>query len=204
MGRLLLYLFALGAVPTAFAGEPEQPTDGDSRSFNGYSSAPPFTLVPRKGGLKYYPCSQCHQFMEGNPKPRKLVAPHADQLDHGKGRIWCLNCHDDMDKDYLSTPLAEKVDFDESHLVCGACHANRHRDWYFGGHGKRLVNIDGERRIYNCAHCHDPHAPALKPRKPQPPPLMRVGQERRDGQPHVPKPVWTRYAGSSGERGHGH
>lgn len=114
--------------------------------------------------------------MTPNPTPRKLVAaPHPAALDHGRGRIWCLDCHQLKDRDHLHTLAGEPVDFDAAYLVCGQCHFNRQRDWYFGAHGKRVGNWRGERVIYSCTACHDPHSPSLKPRAPSPPPPVRAG-----------------------------
>ena len=114
--------------------------------------------------------------MEPNPTIRKLAdAPHLDGLSHGKGRLWCLQCHDKDERDFLITMLGEKVTFDEAYMVCGTCHPDRQRDWYYGGHGKRLNNWRGERVVYNCTHCHDAHEPAIAPRAPKPPPPVRAG-----------------------------
>ena len=88
--------------------------------------------------------------------------------------------------------MNEPVDFDDAHLVCAGCHANRHKDWTFGVHGKRVANWEGERTQYNCTHCHDPHKPAIAPRAPQPPPPVRMGLELTPGVDHVNEPVWER------------
>lgn len=151
--------------------EPTTPTE-----FSGYPGAPPFSVIPRKDHLTFFPCSACHAVLPPNPQPRKLIAaPHPAALDHGKGRIWCLDCHQLKDRDHLHTLAGQPVDFDEAYLVCGQCHFNRQKDWYFGAHGKRAANWQGERVIYNCTACHDPHSPSLKPRAPSKPPPIRAG-----------------------------
>jgi hypothetical protein len=155
----------------AVALEPTEP-----QTFRGYAEAPAFSVVPRKDHLALFPCSQCHKVLPLNAQPRKLVnAPHPAALDHGKGRMWCLDCHQGNDRDALHTVGGAKVDFDQSYLVCGQCHSARQRDWYFGAHGKRVVGWKGEREIYSCTHCHDPHSPTLKPRAPSAPPPLRAG-----------------------------
>jgi hypothetical protein len=175
--------------------EPTEPT-----TFAGYANAPPFKVVPQKDKLTFFPCSQCHQFMQPNPQPRKLeAAPHPAALQHGNGRMWCLNCHSTDNRDFLRTVRDEKVDFDESYLLCGQCHFNRQRDWYLGGHGKRVYDWQGERTIYSCTHCHDPHDPAVKPRAPSKVPPVRVGLERMKPAERESQKVWERHAGKQTE-----
>lgn len=158
---------------------PAPPTPTEPQVFDGYAGAIPFSVIPRKPSLTMYPCTMCHGAMKPNPTPRKLVAaPHVSDLQHGRGRIWCLNCHSLDSRDQLQNLRGEKVDFDRSDLICGQCHFDRHRDWHYGGHGKRDANWTGERKLYACTHCHDPHSPALKPRDPQAPPPVRAGLSR--------------------------
>ncbi len=164
--------------------------DEDSLRFEGYPEAPDIEVVSRKDELFFYPCTQCHEFLEPSADIRELQAPHDISLDHGLGRIWCLSCHDLDNRDNLISLLNEPVDFDAAHLVCGGCHANRHKDWYFGAHGKRIVNWQGERTVYNCTHCHDAHSPAIKPRAPKPSPPVRAGLERQIGVEHERSSIW--------------
>jgi hypothetical protein len=172
---------------------PPAPTEPET--FTGYMQAPPFKVVPQKDTLTFYPCSQCHKFMPPNPQPRKLeAAPHPAALQHGKGRMWCVNCHMLDDRDFLRTVKDQKVDFDESYLLCGQCHFNRQKDWYLGGHGKRVYNWQGERMIYSCTHCHDPHDPATKPREPSKVPPVRAGLQRMAPRDHDAQRVWERHA----------
>ena len=175
---------------------PDTPPDPtEPATFAGYPQAPPFKVVPQKDKLTFYPCSQCHKFMPPNPEPRKLeVAPHPAALKHGNGRFWCLNCHLIDDRDFLRTLRDQKVDFDESYLLCGQCHFNRQKDWYLGGHGKRVYNWQGERMIYSCTHCHDPHDPATKPREPSKAPPVRAGLERMKPGEREAQRVWERHA----------
>ncbi len=152
-------------------------------------------VVPRAEPLKFAPCERCHQFLQTNPEVRTLMAPHVRELEHGGGRIWCLNCHGGENHAGLVTLLGEPASFEDGHQVCGGCHARRYRDWRFGAHGKRAGTWQGERRVYGCTHCHDPHNPALEPRAPQPPPPVRVGLERPKGRAESPRPVWAGRAG---------
>ena len=150
---------------------PTEPT-----SFTGYAAAPPFSVLPRQQLLQLYPCSQCHKLLPVNTQPRKLVnAPHPAALQHGNGRLWCLDCHLGNDRDFLHTVGGAKVEFNQSYLVCGQCHSARQRDWYFGAHGKRVANWTGQREIYSCTHCHDPHNPTTATRLPSKAPPLRAG-----------------------------
>jgi len=152
------------------------PEPRERKDFSGYPTAPRVTVVPRKDQLMFYPCTACHNLQKPNPEPRKLsLAPHPAALLHGNGRFWCLTCHQLKDRDHLHTLSGEPVDFDDAYLVCGQCHYNRQKDWYFGAHGKRVSNWQGDRVIYNCTYCHDPHDPTLKPRAPSKPPPVRAG-----------------------------
>jgi hypothetical protein len=157
----------------------EIPEPTDPEVFSGYAAAPTFKVVPRIDQLLFYPCMNCHAKKKPNPEPRKLVlTPHPAALKHGKGRFWCLTCHQLKDRNQLHTLAGDPVSFDDAYLVCGQCHFNRQKDWYYGGHGKRQANWRGERVIYDCTFCHDPHDPTIKPRAPSPPPPVRVGLRR--------------------------
>jgi len=158
--------------------------------FEGYPNAREAAIVPRKDDLFFYPCNQCHASMEANPEIRPLNAVHAVELDHGLGRIWCTSCHNLENRNYLSTLLDEPVDFDQAYLVCGGCHANRHKDWLFGAHGKRVVNWQGDRTLYNCTHCHDPHSPAIKAREPSAAPPVRAGLTLKPAAEHEKSRIW--------------
>jgi len=196
-------LLALGWPLLAAATETpegdEQP--GEGLSFRGYPGAPPFTVAPPDRRVKK--CTRCHAKMDPNPTVRILEdAPHVEAVNHGEGRIWCLVCHDEKDRDQLRTLLGDKVGFTESYLVCGGCHANRQKDWYFGGHGKRKGNWAGKRVIYNCTHCHDPHEPAIEPRQPKPPPPVRAGLPRMQGHEQAAVTPWPWQIGAGTEVHH--
>lgn len=201
MIRPLCLLFVLAAVQVVVAEDAPLPNPSDLH-FKGYADAPEFTVLARKKHLKHYPCAQCHQFMEPNPKVRELASPHPNELNHGEGRLWCLVCHHSEDRNNLRTQLNEKVDFNDAHLVCGGCHAKIHQDWYYGAHGKRVRNWQGKRQLFNCTECHNPHEPTIKARKPQPPPPVRVGLKRQQGQVHPVKRIWEQRGNSHEEDSH--
>lgn len=150
-------------------------TPTEPLSFSGYADASAFKVVPQKPGLTLFPCTNCHAALPPNPTPRLLASPHVASLPHGNGRFWCVDCHDLKERDHLRGLKGQAIDFDDSYLVCGQCHFRQQKDWYYGAHGKRVANWRGEREIYSCTHCHDPHDPVLKPRAPSAPPKIRAG-----------------------------
>jgi hypothetical protein len=181
----------IGAAAGAVAAEEAANAPGPTR-FEGYPDAPEMTVVPRKDELFFYPCDQCHAAMEPNPEIRALDTMHDAEMEHGRGRIWCLTCHDVEARNYLRTLLDERVDFDAAYLVCGSCHSNKHRDWVFGAHAKRVDNWQGARVQYSCTHCHNAHDPAIEPRAPKAPPRARAGLELERGTKHAPATPWER------------
>jgi hypothetical protein len=157
--------------------------------------APPFEVLPRKDDLEMYPCSDCHEDEEPNFDERELEYEHEDLvLDHGGGRLWCHNCHDPEDPGTLISLKADPIDMDNAYLLCGECHFRQQKDWYFGGHGKRVRTWSGPRRIYSCPQCHDPHSPSIKPFDPEPPPLPRKGLVRAEHREEPAEKIWERLA----------
>jgi hypothetical protein len=158
--------------PPAEAANPQP-----ASSFTADDGAPELSVVSREGALSHYPCADCHAHMPANAERRELYAPHPAALDHGDGRFWCLDCHDAEERNVLKTLAGESVSFDRADRVCGQCHYAVHRDWRFGAHGKRVGDWQGQREVYGCAHCHNPHEPAVRPRAPEGPPGIRAGLE---------------------------
>ncbi len=135
----------------------------------------PFKVPPRKDQIDYFPCQECHEDQETNPKERKLSEEHEELvLDHGEERFWCLTCHLENDRDFLVSLKGEKIDLNDSYLLCGQCHSPRQKDWYMGAHGKRVGRWHGERLILLCVECHNPHSPSIKPRPADPPPRKHL------------------------------
>lgn len=151
-----------------------------------------FSVLPREDKLYYYPCSDCHEYMDPNTEIRVLDtdADHPQELKHATGIIWCLSCHGVSPYNELHTLLGEPVGFNESHLICGGCHAHKLRDWSHGAHGKRVADWQGNRLLYGCAECHNPHHPQIAPRPALAPPPVRSGLDRVEGETERPAPVW--------------
>lgn len=174
------------------ASSSAQEQDTGFKNFSGYAGAPAFSVVPRQDELVYYPCSQCHEFMEPDATVRELMSPHEIELKHGQGRFWCFACHSLNARDELVAMNGDAVGFNDAHMVCGGCHGLRHKDWHFGAHGKRQTDWKAERVIYSCTHCHDAHDPVIAPREPQPRPGVRSGLELKLPEGHEKTPVWER------------
>jgi hypothetical protein len=134
-----------------------------------------FTVVPRLPSLTWYPCQQCHEVIPANTQRRQLYVPHNASVTHGGAEFWCHSCHIAEKEEQLQTLIDEPVGFDQAYQLCAQCHYQPRRDWLYGAHGKRVANWQGEREVYSCTHCHDPHNPALRPRAPQAPPPLRRG-----------------------------
>jgi cytochrome c553 len=165
-------------------------TDAGQTGFQPFPEAPEFIVQPRNVKRKFQECSRCHDAEDTDPEPRRLKTRHTREIDHGGNRFWCLICHDGENMDHLRTSANEKVDFDQSYLICGSCHPARQKDWYFGGHGKRVSGWQGQRILLACTQCHDPHTPAMEPRKPEPPPPVRIGLERQKHHLPATSPAW--------------
>ncbi|MEN8008296.1 MAG: hypothetical protein ABFS42_14870 [Candidatus Krumholzibacteriota bacterium] len=99
---------------------------------------------------------------------------------HGGGNLWCLDCHDDEDRDKLVRLNGDLLTFNESHLLCGECHGPALRDWDRGIHGSTtgywdMSRDDGETTMRMlCVECHLPHNPSFKPMTPLAGPVVRI------------------------------
>lgn len=165
-------------------------------------TAAAFTVRPRLDDLFFYPCADCHEFMDPNDQVRELEVAegHPALLDHGNGAMWCYSCHAGPDFVTLQDLMGRPIPFDEGYRTCGGCHGVRFQGWRHGAHGKRLANWQGERTLYSCVECHNPHAPAIAPRAPEPPPPVRAGLHRAHGESHEPaRRPWSE-EGATGER----
>ena len=101
------------------------------------------------------------------PKDKKPVPiptmegllPDAKDLQHGRGRIWCLDCHHTTKRNMLVDNYGDPVSIDQPQLLCGKCHGDKMRDWRDGIHGKRIGNFTstGKKRWFTCTECHNPH-----------------------------------------------
>lgn len=128
----------------------------------------PFRVLSRKKKIGRYKCSSCHT---GKPVTvnQGLQLTHGDvSLNHGEAgqALGCIDCHHDEQRDYLEDKKGRKIDFDHSYQLCGQCHFRQKRDWLGGAHGKRVSNWAGDRVVFNCTTCHNPHSPRFDKRFP--------------------------------------
>lgn len=128
-------------------------------------------VKPRSDRLGMLPlCGEtCHEgtFPVGEPKanyPREIkshknIVLNGKDLPHGKGSVWCLDCHHRTERNKLVDNFGNPVGYDQPQILCGKCHGDRLRDWRDGIHGKRIGEwaATGKKRWFVCTECHNPH-----------------------------------------------
>ena len=132
-------------------------------------STPPFS-----DGI--FPCNDCHSDQKPNPVRRKLTDMHediSDMFNHDSQNRWCLDCHDQNNRDSLRLASGRLLDFKESYKLCGQCHGDKLRDGKVGVHGKRIGEWNGKKEYFLCVSCHNPHSPKFAQVKPEPPPYRQ-------------------------------
>ena len=128
----------------------------------------PFRVLTRKKLIGRYKCSSCHT-QKAVTVNQGLELTHSDiAIEHGREgqTLSCNDCHHQEERNFLEDKKGQKIDFDHSYQLCGQCHFRQKRDWLGGAHGKRVANWAGERVVYNCTTCHNPHSPLFKKRFP--------------------------------------
>jgi hypothetical protein len=141
----------------------------------------------------------------GFPKDNKPVPiptmegmlPEIKDMQHGRGRIWCLECHHSTQRNMLVDHFGEPVSFDQPQLLCGKCHGDKLRDWRDGIHGKRIGEFvsGGKKRWFVCTECHSPHDVQNGERnrgfaqlKPESPPQLPHGMKNANYEKSPPVP----------------
>jgi len=134
---------------------------------------PEFFVPPPPFSEGIFPCSDCHEDQEVNPKRRVLEDFHEEIriINHNEEERWCLDCHNPDNRDVLRLASGRLVSFEESYYLCGQCHGTIFRDWKAGIHGLRTGDWNGEKTYRLCVQCHNPHQPRFKPIAPKPPPV---------------------------------
>lgn len=127
-----------------------------------------FRVLARKQDIERYKCSSCHTEKEVRGKSAFELTHGNVVINHGQegSALSCIDCHHPQDLDSLEDKKGRKIDFDHSYQLCGQCHFRQKRDWLGGAHGKRVSYWAGDRVIFNCTTCHDPHAPKFAKRFP--------------------------------------
>ncbi len=142
-------------------------------------------VKPRTKQLKWFmPCTNCHDGVTvpyPKSKEPRLIGMHQDivedsmSLQHGRGAIWCLDCHNPRNRDTLIDHKGNEISFNQPQRLCGKCHGQIYSDWRDGIHGKRIGmwTEGGKKRWWVCTECHNPHMVQVKrfePVKPEPKP----------------------------------
>lgn len=151
------------------------PFDGTVPMADAHQSGPIPTgkavVKPRSEKLAILPmcATACHNgvtppTLPKDKKPRPIptmeaLLPDAKDLQHGRGRIWCLDCHHTTKRDKLVDNFGAPVSIDQPQTLCGKCHGDKMRDWRDGIHGKRIGEwaSTGKKRWFVCTECHNPH-----------------------------------------------
>jgi hypothetical protein len=141
-----------------------QPTVLAKEKYQGGS----FRVLARKQEIERYKCSSCHTDKEVRGKSAFELTHGNVVINHGQdgSALTCIDCHHQKALDSLEDKKGRKIDFDHSYQLCGQCHFRQKRDWIGGAHGKRVSNWAGDRVIFNCTTCHDPHSPKFAKRFP--------------------------------------
>jgi len=149
---------------------------------------------PREPLLTYFNigpngCKTCHDGKivptPRNKKPR-MISMHQDivnnslDLMHGRGAIWCLDCHSATNRNHLVDREGNEFSFSQPQKLCGSCHGENYIDWRAGVHGKRTGSwvTGGKKRWWVCTECHNPHTVQVSRfnrLKPEPPPALPRG-----------------------------
>ncbi|MBZ0220944.1 MAG: hypothetical protein K8I01_11005 [Candidatus Methylomirabilis sp.] len=158
-------------------------------------------VKPRTGQLKYFmPCTACHNGQmvpyprDKNPRPLAMhqdIVPDSMNLQHGRGAIWCLDCHNPRNRDTFIDHKGGEISLNQPQRLCGKCHGEVYSDWRDGIHGKRIGSWEkgGKKRWWVCTECHNPHT---------------VQEKRFDPIVPEPRPQYPRTrTNADHEKGHG-
>lgn len=175
MAKIRVWLFCMIAVGliglwAAASDDTHQPT-ASAPVVTPTGKAEEIHVPPPPFSEDIFPCMDCHEDMDADPERRDLDFHEEIVLQHDEENRWCLDCHDQNNRDVLRLASGKHVSFEESYKLCGQCHGPKLRDWKAGVHGRRIGDWNGEKTYLLCAHCHNPHSPAFKPIKPLPAPV---------------------------------
>lgn len=157
-------------------------------------------VKPREPHLQYFNmdpdkhCALCHDGktvpVPKDNKPRALnmhqdIVEDALQLQHGRGTLWCLDCHNATDRNTLHDRKGDKISFNQPQKLCGSCHGQIYANWRMGIHGKRIGSwqTGAKKRWWVCTECHNPHTVQthrFDPIRPEAPPELPRGMKNTD------------------------
>ena len=144
-----------------------------------------FLIPERKGQIKSYACTECHNKVVSKMKGVDGAKAHWDvKLNHANSETMnCATCHNGDDIDNLHSLTGKNVDFNLSYKLCSQCHSSQFEDWKGGAHGKKLAGWVPPRASMTCVNCHDPHDPSIGTKWPSIYNTEKV-KERKDGLEH--------------------
>jgi len=113
------------------------------------------SLIQDDGNYVPYPKDK----MARSLKMHKDIVPDSMAMKHGKGAIWCLDCHHAANRLKLIDHFGGEISFNQPQILCGKCHGQVFRSWREGIHGKRIGmwTKGGKKRWWVCTECHNPH-----------------------------------------------
>lgn len=182
----------------------DMPKFGEADDTRGDYEFEEAVVKPREPMLMYFnmePTKHCEFCHDGKtvpfPKDKKprLLAAHQDivedstKLMHGRGAIWCLDCHNPTKRNTLYDHAANEIGFNQPQKLCGKCHGEVYRFWRMGIHGKRIGSWTkgGKKRWWVCTECHNPHTVQtnrFNPLKPELAPALPKGMKNATHEQH--------------------
>ncbi|TNJ42996.1 cytochrome C [Tamlana fucoidanivorans] len=127
-----------------------------------------FLIPERKGQIKMYACTECHN------KPLSKMQTEGEQKAHwdiklvhaNENTMSCVTCHNPDNMDQLKSLTHKEIDFNKSYNVCNQCHTKQFEDWKGGAHGKKIGGWAPPRASMTCVNCHNPHKPHFESKWP--------------------------------------
>lgn len=127
-----------------------------------------FLIPERKGQIKSYACTECHDKPLDKMTSDAFQKAHWDiKLEHAnKNTMDCKTCHNPNDINNLHSLTGKTIDFNTSYNLCSQCHSKQFNDWKGGAHGKRIGGWAPPRASMVCVNCHNPHNPKFESKWP--------------------------------------
>jgi len=114
-------------------------------------------------------CASCHEGQQSagaRLDAADAIHQNIQPVHPSRAETECAGCHVEGRVDRLRGDRGQETTFTHAYELCAQCHFNPVESWAKGAHGKRLVAWRGDRVVFGCAECHDPHRPATEPRAP--------------------------------------
>ncbi len=130
-------------------------------------------------------CDTCHAMRQENgaPDASKRLTRFHQSLAHQHGNLSCQSCHAVGQPPKLKLADGTLLHTTEAMRLCAQCHGVQYDNYAHGAHGGMNGYWDlsrGPRLKNHCVDCHLPHAPAIRPVQPKPPPRDRFLRQGAD------------------------